>query len=123
MQVVAEKSGAKFHPAPLKGVFRLAEKLWLRSVHDTAFPQGDCSNVFDVVRGMLVCPTIGALSVCTALLASCDEMLDRVLRGNVDELDIPAAQAAGITTNIRVLRAKNRFARPTPGGWADLLIK
>ena len=123
MQTVAEKSGAEFQPAPLKGVSRLAEKLWLRSVHDTEFPQGDCTNVLDVVRGMLVCSNIGVLNVCTSMLASCDEMLDRRLHVGENAADIAAAEVAGITTRIRLMRAKNRFGCPTPGGWADVLIK
>ena len=136
MQVLADKSGAMFHPAPLKSPYRLAEKLWLRRVHDPEFQQGDCSNVFDVVRGMLVCPNVAVLSMCATLLASCDETLNWGLQPDADKTDspnalepdtndpeVPAAQAAGIRTAIRVLRVKNRFARPTPGGWADVLIK
>ena len=124
MMVVAEKSGAVFHPAPLKGVFRMTEKIWLRSVHKSeVFQPGDCANVFDVVRGMLVCPNVGVLNVCATLLVSCDHTLDQLLHEYVDEVDIPAATAAGIHTKIRVFRAKNRFRHPTASGWADALVK
>ena len=30
MSILAQKSGADFHSAPMKGLFRLSEKLWLR---------------------------------------------------------------------------------------------
>ena len=30
MSILAQKSGADFEPAPMKGLFRLSEKLWLR---------------------------------------------------------------------------------------------
>ena len=77
--------------------------------------------MFDMVRGMLVCPNTGVMNVCASMLASCDELLDRALRE--DAADLPAAQAAGIMTTIQVLRTKNRFSCPTQGGWADVLIK
>ena len=65
----------------------------------------------------------GVLNVCATLLVSCDHMLDQLLHEYVDEVDIPAATAAGIHTKIRVFRAKNRFRHPTASGWADALVK
>ena len=117
MAVLAEKCGAVFQPAPLKGLFRISEKLWLRSLHENEFPRGDCANLFDIVRGMLVCPNTGVMNVCASMLVSCDKILDVVLRTD------NAAQASGIMTEIQVLRTKNRFSCPTQGGWADVLIK
>ena len=79
-----------------------------------------------MVRGMLVCPNTGVMTVCASMLASCDEMLDRALREDAADLPVystQAAQAAGIMTAIQVLRTKNRVSYPTQSGWADVLIK
>ena len=37
--------------------------------------------------------------------------------------DVTAAQAAGLTEELNVLRVKNRFKQPTASGWSDVLIK
>ena len=132
MATLAVKSGGEFHSAPLKGLFRLSEKLWLRPTNNPDprkpfFPRGDCANVFDVVRGMIMCTSMHALNICLGLLTSCDmdlwcglQMKRGVTR---DEGDVTAAQAAGIPEELNVLRVKNRFKQPTPSGWADILIK
>ena len=132
MTTLAVKSGGEFQAAPLKGLFRLSEKLWLRPTNNPDpnkpfFCRGDCANVFDVVRGMIFCSNMNALNICLGLLVACDVDLWRglqVARGVTggDE-DLTAAQAAGIMEELIVLRVKNRFKRPTPSGWADILIK
>ena len=128
METLAVKSGGEFMVAPLKGLFRLSEKLWLRPTNNPDpqnpffFRRGDCANVFDVVRGMIVCDSMGVLNICLGLLVACDVGLWRRMQVEEDE-DMTAAQAAGITEELNVLRVKNRFKRPTSSGWADLLIK
>ena len=132
METLAVKSGGEFMVAPLKGLFRLSEKLWLRPTNNPDpnkpfFCRGDCANVFDVVRGMIFCSNMNELDICLGLLVACDVDLWRglqVARGVTggDE-DLTAAQAAGIMEELIVLRVKNRFKRPTPSGWADILIK
>ena len=124
MAMLAVKSGGEFLSAPLKGLFRLSEKLWLRPTHNPEpqkpfFQRGDSANVFDVVRGMIVCANMDELNICLGLLAACDANQGTV----TSDGDVTAAQAAGIEEEIHVLRVKNRFKLPTPSGWADLLIK
>ena len=89
------------------------------------FVRGDCSNVFDVVRGMLICDNVGELNTALGLLAACDVLLTKELRvlDGIDNNDITAAQAAGIIEQISVVRVKNRFWTPTASGWTDILIK
>ena len=128
LATLAAKTGAEFLSAPLKGLVRISGKLWLRPSTDpdaqqTLFRRGDCANVFDVVRGMLVCSTMDLLNICLGLFAACDPDLWH----DINESDlgggVTSAQAAGITEEINVLRVKNRFRNPTSSGWADLLIK
>jgi len=104
----AEKdgAGAKVRVAPLKKIFRVLQK------HATAARKeeeekeeeeltadADFSSACDVVRGSVTCDRMdGLLSVLLALLAM---------------------QAAG---QLRIVRVKNRFRRPTEGGWADAMI-
>lgn len=133
MGMLAVKSGGKFHAAPLKGIFRLSEKLWLRPTdnpepHKPFFPRGDCANVFDVVRGMIACANMDVMNMCLALLTACDVRLwhrDQAARGvNILDEDLTtAAEAAGITEKLKILRVKNRLRRPTSSGWADVMIK
>ena len=131
MTMLAVKSGGTFLPAPLKGLFRLSEKLWLRPTtkpdsEGHSFSRGNCANVFDVVRGMIMCTSMDALNICLGLLAACDVDLWRGLqaeRGISGQEEATAAQAAGIREELDVLRVKNRFKQPTASGWADVLIK
>ena len=128
MTTLAAKAGAEYLAAPLKGLGRISEKLWLRPTTETGskesfFPRGDCANVFDVVRGMLVCSVMDALNICLDLFAACDPDLWREVNDSDLGDDVTAAQAAGITEEIHVIRVKNRFRNPTSSGWADLLIK
>ena len=131
MATLAVKSGGEFLPAPLKGLFRLSEKLWLRPTpnpnsQSPSFSRGNCANVFDVVRGMIMCTSMDALNICLGLLTACDVELWRGLqaeRGVFGAEDATAAQAAGIREELDVWRVKNRFKQPTASGWADVLIK
>ena len=122
MTTLAAKAGAEYLAAPLKGLGRISEKLWLRA-QESFFPRGDCANVFDVVRGMLVCSMMDALSICLDLFVACDPDLWREINGGDLGGGVTAAQAAGITEEIHVIRVKNRFRNPTSSGWTDLLIK
>ena len=85
------------------------------------FPRGDCANVCDVVRGMIVCSSMDVMSICLGLLASCDVKVWRGLPLGQD--DVTSAQAAGITEELDIFRLKNRFKEPTSSGWADIMIK
>merc|ERR1719201_2750885 len=127
LTTLAAKAGAEFLPAPLKGLGRISEKLWLRPSTDpdaqqTLFRRGDCANVFDVVRGMLACSTMDLLNICLGLFAACDpDLWHGINEGDLGG-GVTSARAAGITEEIHVLRVKNRFRKPTSSGWADLLI-
>merc|ERR1719409_2027490 len=71
---------------------------------------------------MLVCSVMDALNICLDLFAACDPDLWREVNDNDLDDAVTAAQAAGITEEIHVIRVKNRFRNPTSSGWADLLI-
>ena len=128
---LATKSGAEHMHARVKGLFRISEKLWLRPTGNPDpgkpfFPRGDCANVCDVVRGMIVCSSMNVMNICLGLLAACDVDVWRglpVARSVTKEHDVTAAQAAGIMEELNIFRVKNRFKKPTPSGWADILIK
>ena len=110
------KGGGEFLAAPMKGLFRLSEKLWLRpstnpDPQKPFFRRGDCTNMFDVMRGMIVCRTMDALNICLGLMSACDANIWRGLqmaRGVDADEDVTAAQAAGITEELNILRTKNR---------------
>merc|ERR1719230_1734019 len=81
---LATKSGAEYMPAPLKGLFRISEKLWLRPTRNPDpqkpfFPRGDCANVCDLVRGMIVCSSMHIVNICLGLLAACNTNIWRGL--------------------------------------------
>merc|ERR1719201_1622886 len=128
--MLATKSGAEYIPSPLKGLLRISEKLWLRPTTNPNpqkpfFSRGDCANVFDVVRGMVVCSSMHMMNICLGLLAACDINIWRglpVARGSMGQDDVTAAQAAGIVEELNIFRLKNRFKQPTSSGWADIMI-
>ena len=105
--------------------------MWLRPTlnpdpQKPFFPRGDCANVCDVVRGMIVCSSVHIMNICLGLLAACDINIWRglpVARSAMGQDDVTAAQAAGIAEELNVFRLKNRFRQPTSSGWADIMIK
>ena len=90
------------------------------------FPRGDCANVCDLVRGMIVCSSVHIMNICLGLLAACDINIWRGLQvagSAMGQDEVTAAQAAGIAEELNLFRLKNRFRQPTSSGWADIMIK
>jgi hypothetical protein len=79
---------------PLKHVFRIMEKV----AKNLAEPMS-VQRVFDAVRGMITCDS----------MASILEVMKRFKALNDDG-------------EIRILRIKNRYLKPSAGGWSDLLM-
>ena len=84
----------QFDPTRLKSVVRIVEKAALRP--DTI---GACDCVCDIVRAMLVVHSLWQ-AACTAKM-----LLSEQERGN-----------------ICIVRLKDRWTRPTPDGWRDLMV-
>ncbi len=83
--------GVQFYPSPLKHIFRAQEKTVMKNG-----TIGRSNNVYDIVRGMIECPSMEAMQFALEAL---------VHRKDVD-----------------VVRAKCRFSNPSAGGWMDLMI-
>ena len=100
---VARRSKGVFHSSGLKDMFRCFEKALMAEEAEGEGPPAEAGvgarvrKVCDVVRGMLV------YERCEDLLAG----LELVLGGD---------------SKVELLRSKPRFARPTSGGWMDLLM-
>ena len=84
------------HQFTAKAIVPPTLKRMYRVLEKTAFQGFDCSHVFDVVRGSILIDSMEGM--CHAL--------------NVLSTD----------KSIRIVRVKDRFGRPTSGGWADCLI-
>jgi len=88
--------GVETRAAPLKHVFRVLQK------HATRVDGGEPTEfetACDIVRGSIVCDSMGDLLVVLELLL--------------------ALQEEG---TILIVRTKNRFERPTAAGWADAML-
>jgi len=116
VKAVATKCGAKHSRPPLKGAWRAIEKMALR-VESAGGKCGalkggalDATPLCDVLRGSLQCKDF------TMLVTALEEL--KALDSEFGDV----AQARGLTQRIRLLRIKDRFAAPTSGGWADVLV-
>ena len=116
VEAVATKCGAKHSTPPLKGTWRAIEKMALRVESAGgkcgALKEGplDATPLCDVLRGSLQCKDF------TMLVTALEEL--KALDSEFGDV----AQARGLTQRIRLLRIKDRFANPTSGGWADVLV-
>jgi tetratricopeptide (TPR) repeat protein len=100
--VVAEVDAHKFSPAPsLKGKERAAEKA--RDDYNDNIPGPNFSWLFDIVRGGIECDHAGEIESIIAALNSA-----------------ALADAVKDVCSFRIVRLKNRFVSPTPGGFRDL---
>ena len=106
--------------APLKGMGRALEKLVLTpgvaAQFKTVGLEGvDARHLTDVLRGSLKCPDFTEIVFILDLL----EMLD------VDMGDSKKAKQQGWDLEkyqIRIIHLKDRFNKPTSGGWADAMV-
>jgi hypothetical protein len=136
LAALASKTSAILQVAPLKRPFRSLEKAAVRKGDGSGDVSGnrsggggggggqrdECGNVdcvLDVVRGQLVFHDLNMMLACLELLASATS--DPVGRRDAKRRGWDA-RAAGIDQAIKIHRVKNRFASPTSGGWADVLV-
>ena len=121
IEQLAARSNATSTRAPFKSAWRAVEKMVLSKANaeQRSHPVGggqlelgklDATNLCDILRGSITCKDFPTLITALQLLRS----LDKELGGG---LEVP-----GVTDKIRLVRIKNRFIKPTSGGWADLLI-
>ena len=106
--------------APLKGMGRALEKLVLipgaaAQIKVMGLEGVDATHLTDVLRGSLKCPDFTEIVFILDLL----EMLD------VDMGDPKKAMAQGWDLQkhqIRIIHLKDRFNKPTSGGWVDAMV-
>ena len=115
VQMLAKKTGATAIQAPVKGPWRVLEKIVFRQEHEPGddLAQLDASSICDCLRGAIQCPDFSTISSVVELLTWLDNS-DMGQPDRVEEIEK--------TFRIRLIRAKCRFSKPTSGGWADLLI-
>lgn len=94
-EAIAEASGAKeVKMGPVKDLFRALEKTCMRTTN-----RWKADNIHDVVRCQIVCASVAEMAKTLQLI--------------VDD-------AKG---RISVNACKDRFSKPTKGGWADCMLK
>jgi hypothetical protein len=96
---VAAGIDASVRNAPLKHLFRVCEKLALEEKNGVGERRWQAHGICDVVRGSVTCDDMGSLATVLGILLKMHEEGHLVL-----------------------VRGKNRFSHPTPGGWADGML-
>jgi hypothetical protein len=98
--------------APLKLPYRILEKMAL----EEPGKRWTAACVMDLQRGAIDCPNTGDMTKALVFLDACTSEVRRGERQN---------KFKGLVANlpeIRIVRMKNRFDKPTKGGWADIFI-
>ena len=103
---LASRSASEVQKAPLKGAWRALEKIVLSP---KAAEQLDAGGMCDVLRGSVKSKDFVCLCTALQLLHSLDEQLGEGVPGMEED-------------RIRLVRIKDRFEKPTSGGWADMLV-
>ena len=106
LETIASKTNATFHNAGHKSLVRTCEKMFLTAGARNGKPEVVC----DVVRGTIECRDFTTMINVQRLL--CDLDADLSVTG----------QTGGISETICTSRCKNRFGKPTSGGWADIMF-
>ena len=119
-EALAHKVGSEFKCSRLKSFYRSMEKA-VTNDHKQSW-HGE--YVVDIVRGAIVFEKMNTMLMAIEVLAACDAP-----RTHNDELGLreglPEARwkaGADGLEGIFIERIKNRFERPTDGGWADCVI-
>lgn len=112
MKKLQTKTLGEYTPVPVKGMHRALEKTGLR----TDNKQWNADNICDCVRGAVVYGDMRTMRTMLCLMAAA--CTDPKLRA-LGQKQFGDAASAGIHEKINILRVKNRFAKPTSGGWAD----
>jgi hypothetical protein len=106
LRSVGDKIGAIFHKAPRKGLTRITEKLGLTPGANNWKPE----RVTDVVRGAIECKDFTTMINALRMFRDLDTGL------------CVTGETGGIAEKICITRAKDRFGKPTSGGWADIML-
>jgi serine/threonine protein kinase len=93
LEKIAKASKGVFKTSSLKHLFRTLEKAAVR--HSTDKNLGRADNVYDIVRCMIEYKTMEDMAAGVRALQECED--------------------------VNVLRVKDRFSDPTPGGWMDVM--
>jgi hypothetical protein len=104
--LVGDKIGAIFHKAPRKGLARITEKLGLTPGENNWKPE----RISDVVRGAIECKDFTTMINALRMFRDLDTGL------------CVTGETGGIAEKICITRAKDRFGKPTSGGWADIML-
>ena len=113
MTTLAHKTGCLYTKGKRKNPFRSIEKIGFAP----GFEQWGAVKLKDVIRGAQEMPDVGIGSQLLELLLACDpdEATGAKARGW-------SAASAGITEQISIVGVKNRWRKPTTGGWSDTLL-
>jgi len=108
---VAKKSGGVYTAVPLKHIYRSLEKMFLQGDDPRAQ-----ATVLDIVRGLLKFDSMEKMQKALEYMFACDDRFPEGRRGGA------YFAAAGNLPRVHVWRVKDRMAKPTSGGWADVMI-
>jgi hypothetical protein len=109
---VAQRSGGVFD-APPRDPLRTLEASGLRPDGER---QWQCESVCSVTRGTLKYGSVSKMTLGIELLLACDTSL-----AAISQLDTRLLGADAVA--IEIVSVWNRFAEPTTGGWADVLVQ
>ena len=94
LEKIAKASKGVFKRSSLKHLYRTLEKMAMKQSGDRNLGRAD--SVLDIVRCMLEYKTMAAMAAGVRALEKCK--------------------------NVKVIRVKDRFSAPTPGGWTDVMV-
>jgi hypothetical protein len=116
MQELSLKTGCGYAPVKPKSPYRASEKIGF-AFSTVSTGVWDASAVKDVVRGAKVMPDVAKGLMLLELLIACD--VNEAVLSKSRGWD---AVGAGLTASIVILGVKNRWKKPTSGGWSDAMI-
>lgn len=114
---LAHATGGEHIDVAMKGMVRVLEKTGLRPDRKR---QWETEHVFDVVRGGLEFDSTAKGCEMLEFVLACDAQ--EAARSGKGELAEILAGPNNSAESIQIVRIKNRFFEPTPGGWADTMI-
>ena len=93
MATIAKRTGGTFNKQPLKHIFRALEKMALRHDENMRFRS---DNVYDILRSSIEYTD-----------------MDHIVKG---------AEEIMKSKEFKIIKIKDRFSKPTPGGWRDIVL-
>lgn len=112
MDELVSKTGSNFSKAPRKSTYRALQKIGLAYGDE----QWDGSRVKDMVRGAQIMADFGKGKMLLELLVSCDPDEEKQSRARGWNARASGLSEAG---KIQIVGVKNRFRKPSSGGWSD----